>query len=340
MDNKKVKENIEEVKTLVEVKNLNVFFPVKGGLPFKKKKRVEAVADVSLKIGEGETLGLVGESGCGKTTLANTILGMIEPTSGNVYFKGKDLYSLKGKEFKKLRRGMQMIFQDPYSSLNPRFTVKEIIGEPMKIRGGHTDKEIEERVKELLKLVGLSENDLDRHSSDFSGGQRQRIGIARSIILNPEFLVCDEPVSALDVSVHAQILNLLMKLQKDIGMTYLFISHNLAVVKTVCTKVAVMYLGKIMEYGDTDKIYKNTLHPYTKALLAAVLDVDVDNKKEKQILKGELASPINPPAGCRFCKRCSHAFDKCFTETPELKEIEPGHFVACHLCSGNGNEKK
>ncbi len=337
MNNKKEKVNLED-KPLVEVKNLNVFFPVKGGLPFKKKKRVEAVSDVSITINEGETLGLVGESGCGKTTFANTVLGMIEPTSGKVYFKGKDLFSLSGKEFKKLRCGMQMIFQDPYSSLNPRFTVKEIIGEPMKIRGGYSDKEIEERVKELLKLVGLSENDLYRHSSDFSGGQRQRIGIARSIILNPEFLVCDEPVSALDVSVHAQILNLLMKLQKEIGMTYLFISHNLAVVKTVCTKVAVMYLGKIMEYGDTDKIYKNTLHPYTKALLDAVLDVDVDNKKEKQILKGELSSPINPPAGCRFCKRCNKAFDKCYNETPLLKEIEKGHFVACHLYSDNNNE--
>ncbi len=319
-----------EKKPLVEIQDLDVFFPVKGGLSFKKHY-VQAVSDMSLQIFEGETLGLVGESGCGKTTLANTVLGMIEPTKGKVFFKGNDLYALKGKEFKALRRDMQMIFQDPFSSLNPRFDILEIIGEPMRIRGGFTDEEIEKRVVELLKMVGLSESDLHRHPSDFSGGQRQRIGIARAIILNPDFLVCDEPVSALDVSVHAQILNLLLKLQKEIGMTYLFISHNLAVVKTVCDRVAVMYLGKMMEYGQTDKIFENTLHPYTKALLDAVLDVDVDNKKERHVLKGEIPSPIDPPPGCRFCKRCSRATDICSQVTPKLKEIEPGHYVACHL---------
>ncbi len=319
-----------EKQPLVEIKDLDVFFPVKGGLSFKKHF-VQAVSDMSLTIYEGETLGLVGESGCGKTTLANTLLGMIEPTRGKVYFKGNDLFALKGKQFKAVRRDMQMIFQDPFSSLNPRFDVLQIIGEPMKIRGGYTDEEIEARVLELLKMVGLSEQDLHRHPSDFSGGQRQRIGIARAIILNPDFLVCDEPVSALDVSVHAQILNLLTGLQKEIGMTYLFISHNLAVVKTVCDRVAVMYLGKMMEYGDTEKIFANTLHPYTKALLDAVLDVDVDNKKERHVLKGEIPSPIDPPEGCRFCKRCSCAKDICAKVTPKLKEVEPGHFVACHL---------
>lgn len=328
---------------LLEVKNLDVFFPVKGGFNFgKNKKFVQAVKDMTIDIYPGETLGLVGESGCGKTTLANTILGMITPTKGQVIFKGQDLFKLKNKEFKALRRSMQMIFQDPYSSLNPRFDVLQIIGEPMKIRGGYTDEEIEKRVLELLKMVGLSEKDLHRHPSDFSGGQRQRIGIARAIILNPDFLVCDEPVSALDVSVHAQILNLLMKLQKETGMTYLFISHNLAVVKTVCDRVAVMYLGKMMEYGKTSDIFNNTLHPYTKALLDAVLDVDVDNKRERKVLKGEIPSPINPPEGCRFCKRCEKAMDICFRVTPPLTEIEKGHYCACHLYNKEvkSNEKE
>ncbi|MBP3437053.1 MAG: ATP-binding cassette domain-containing protein [Clostridia bacterium] len=319
---------------LVSVRNLSVHFPVGGGFLFGKKKTVKAVSDISLDIYPGETYGLVGESGCGKSTLANTMLGMITPTEGTVYFKGKDLFGVDKKTFTEMRRGMQMIFQDPYSSLNPRFDVLQIIGEPLKIRGGYTDEEIEARVLELLRLVGLSDKDLHRHPSDFSGGQRQRIGIARAIILNPDFLVCDEPVSALDVSVHAQILNLLMKLQKEIGMTYLFISHNLAVVKTICTHMTVMYLGKMMESGKTESIYKNPMHPYTQALLSAVLDIDVDNKKERTILKGDIPSPIDPPIGCRFCQRCPKAMEKCKYIQPETVEVEPGHFVACHLCSG------
>jgi oligopeptide/dipeptide ABC transporter ATP-binding protein len=226
---------------------------------------------------------------------------------------------------------MQMIFQDPFSSLNPRFDLLEIIGEPMVIRGGYTAQEIEDRVVEMLELVGLSRQDLHRYPSDFSGGQRQRIGIARAIILNPSFLVCDEPVSALDVSVHAQILNLLTDIQKKSGITYLFISHNLAVVKSICDHMAVMYLGKVMECGSTQKIYNNTLHPYTKALLSAVLDIDVDNPRERIILQGDIPSPISPPAGCRFCQRCPNATEICHKVAPNLVEIEPDHMIACHL---------
>ncbi len=324
---------------IIETQDLCVHFPVKGSLPFKKKY-VKAVSNVSLSIKRGETFGLVGESGCGKSTFANALLGMIKPTSGKVIFEGKDINSLKKKEFKETRRGMQMIFQDPYSSLNPRFDLLEIIGEPMVIRGGYTAEEIEERVVKMLELVGLSRADLHRYPSDFSGGQRQRIGIARAIILNPSFLVCDEPVSALDVSVHAQILNLLDDIQKQSGLTYLFISHNLAVVKSICDHMAVMYLGKVMESGSTDKIYENTLHPYTKSLLSAVLDIDVDNKRERIILEGDIPSPIDPPPGCRFCKRCPSAMPICSEREPRLVEIEPDHMIACHLypeCSGEDN---
>ncbi len=321
---------MREKDIIIEAQDLSVHFPVKGSLPFNRKF-VKAVSNVSIKIERGETFGLVGESGCGKSTFANALLGMIKPTDGKVIFEGKDLNALPRKEFNELRRGMQMIFQDPFSSLNPRFDLLEIIGEPMVIRGGYTPEEIEERVVEMLELVGLSRADLHRYPSDFSGGQRQRIGIARAIILNPSFLVCDEPVSALDVSVHAQILNLLDEIQKKSGLTYLFISHNLAVVKSICDHMAVMYLGKVMECGSTEDIYKNTLHPYTKALLSAVLDIDVDNKRERVVLEGDIPSPINPPPGCRFSSRCPNATDICKKIEPRLVEIEPDHMIACHL---------
>lgn len=320
----------EKKDIIVKAENLSVHFPVKGSNPFKRKY-VKAVSDVSLEIRRGETFGLVGESGCGKSTFANALLGILKPTDGKVIFEGKDLNGLPKKEFKELRRGMQMIFQDPFSSLNPRFDLLEIIGEPMVIRGGYTPQEIEDRVVEMLELVGLSRHDLHRYPSDFSGGQRQRIGIARAIILNPSFLVCDEPVSALDVSVHAQILNLLDEIQKKSGLTYLFISHNLAVVKSICDHMAVMYLGKVMECGSTAKIYNNTLHPYTKALLSAVLDIDVDNKRERVILQGDIPSPIDPPPGCRFCQRCPNAMEICSKVAPKLVEIEEDHMIACHL---------
>ena len=320
----------EKKDIIVKTENLSVHFPVKGSNPLNRKY-VKAVSDVSVEIRRGETFGLVGESGCGKSTFANALLGILKPTDGKVLFEGQDLNALSKKEFKEMRRNMQMIFQDPFSSLNPRFDLLEIIGEPMVIRGGYTPQEIEDRVVQMLEMVGLSKHDLHRYPSDFSGGQRQRIGIARAIILNPSFLVCDEPVSALDVSVHAQILNLLDEIQKKSGLTYLFISHNLAVVKSICDHMAVMYLGKVMEYGSTEKIYKNTLHPYTKALLSAVLDIDVDNKRERVILQGDIPSPINPPPGCRFCQRCPNATEICRKVAPKLVEIEPDHMIACHL---------
>lgn len=320
--------------SIIELEHLSVDFPVKGALPFQKRKLVQAVTDVSLRIEPGETFGIVGESGCGKSTIANAMVGMVKPTGGKVIFKGQDLFSLDRNAFKEARRDMQMIFQDPFSSLNPRFNVYQIISEPMLIRGKSTPEEMKERVIELLKLVGLSDKDLYRHPSDFSGGQRQRIGIARAISLNPDFLICDEPVSALDVSVHAQILNLLMELQDKLNMTYVFISHNLAVVKNLCDHMIVMYLGKVMESGSTKAIYQNPLHPYTNALLTAVLDVDIDNQKERVILEGDIPSPIDPPQGCRFYQRCPLAMHGCKAIPAPLLEIEPEHCVACHKING------
>ncbi len=319
------------MEPLVQIDRLSVHFPVKGRLPFQKKKFVRAVSDVSLAINPGEAFGLVGESGCGKSTLANAVLGMLRPTGGRVLFKGRDINALKPADFKALRRDMQMIFQDPFSSLNPRFTAYEIIAEPMRVRGGMTAAQREARVAELLHLVGLSKEDMCRYPSDFSGGQRQRIGIARAIALNPEFLVCDEPVSALDVSVHAQILNLLMDLQRDLHITYLFISHNLAVVKDICASVAVMYLGAIMETGPTAQVFSKPQHPYTRSLLSAVLTIDLNHPPERVLLKGDIPSPIHVPEGCPFCTRCPFAKERCHKEKPLLREMEPGHFAACHF---------
>ena len=315
---------------LVRVEDLSVHFPVRGGVPFGKKKKVRAVSHVSLCIPRGETFGLVGESGCGKSTLANAILGMVKPTGGRVLFKGQDVHALSGRGLRELRRDMQMIFQDPFSSLNPRFDVFRLVSEPMLIRGGYTKAEMEQRVLELLELVGLSAEDLHRYPSDFSGGQRQRIGIARAISTNPGFVVCDEPVSALDVSIQAQVINLLSDLQKQLDLAYLFISHNLAVVKDICPSVAVMYLGCVMETGVTRTIFDNPLHPYTQSLLSAVLDVDVDSKRERVILKGEIPSPIDVPSGCPFCTRCPKAGPLCAEKQPEPVLAEPGHFVSCH----------
>lgn len=319
---------------LLEMENVSVNFPVKGPYPFSKKRWIQAVTDVSLQVLEGETLGIVGESGCGKTTLGNAMIGMVRPTTGIVRFQGMDLYSLKPQAFKEARREMQMIFQDPFSSLNPRFTVYEIVREPLYIRGKASQTAMKAKVLELLKLVGLDEDDMYRYPSDFSGGQRQRIGIARAIILNPRFLVCDEPVSALDVSVHAQILNLLMDIQKSRHLTYVFVSHNLAVVKNICQNTVVMYLGMTMESGASDAIFANPLHPYTKALLSAVLDIDVQKRRDRILLEGDTPSPIDPPTGCRFWQRCSSAMKGCETIPAELAEVEPSHWVACHLISG------
>ena len=316
---------------LVRTEHLSVRFPIRGQMPFARKKYVEAVHDVSIAIRPGQTFGLVGESGCGKSTLANALLGIQKPSEGHVYIGEKCLDTADRDTFKALRRRMQMVFQDPFSALNPRFSVERILSEPMRIRGGMTDEAIRQRVLELLGMVGLTPEDLPRYPTDFSGGQRQRICIARAIALNPEFLVCDEPVSALDVSVHAQILNLLMDLQEQLGMTYLFISHNLAVVKDICADVAVMYLGMIMETGPTQAVFSNPLHPYTRFLLSAVLDMNICRFHEPMLLTGEIPSPIDVPPGCGFCTRCPYATEQCKRLRPALTEAEPGHFVACHL---------
>ena len=310
-------------EVILEVKDLKKYFKTSKGT-------VHAVDGLNLTLEKGKTLGIVGESGCGKSTTGRVILRLLDATSGSVIFDGKDVTKATPAEMRELRKNMQMIFQDPFSSLNPRFDVFRLVSEPMLIRGGYTKAEMEQRVLELLELVGLSAEDLHRYPSDFSGGQRQRIGIARAISLHPEFLVCDEPVSALDVSVHAQILNLLADLQQKLGMTYLFISHNLAVVKDICPSVAVMYLGCVMETGVTRTIFDNPLHPYTQSLLSAVLDVDVDSKRERVILKGEIPSPIDVPSGCPFCTRCPKAGPLCAEKQPEPVLAEPGHFVSCH----------
>ena len=319
---------------IMTLQNVSVHFPVRGALPFLRKGEIQAVSDVSLSIHRGEIFGIVGESGCGKTTLASAMVGMIKPTAGQVLFEGVDLNRLPRDEFKKMRRRMQMIFQDPFSSLNPRFNVYQIVSEPMLIRGEDDEETMRARVVELLELVGLSSQDLYRYPSDFSGGQRQRLGIARAISLNPSFLVCDEPVSALDVSIHAQILNLLLELQEKLNLTYVFISHNLADVKKMCDHLAVMYLGKVMEAGNSDKIFANPMHPYTQALIAAILDIDFSEEREIIVLPGDTPSPINPPSGCRFWQRCPKAMRGCREVPPEYVEVEPDHFVACHLVNG------
>lgn len=329
---KRRKRNMENKKeVLLQTEALSVNFPVKKELPFQKSQYVQAVTDVSIEIFKGETFGLVGESGCGKSTFANASLGLLKPTEGQIRFRGEDIQNISADRMKELRKDMQKIFQNPAASLNPRFNVLELISEPLIIRGGFSAEERKEKVIQMLNNVGLSEADLYRYPSDFSGGQQQRIAIARALILNPEYLVCDEPVSALDVSVHAQILNLLMDMQKKMGITYLFISHNLAVVKKICDRLAIMYLGKVVEYGEADKIFANPKHPYTKALISAVLDIDVDTKKERVTLKGDVSSPIDPPPGCRFCKRCPMADEDCERVESPLVEVEPGHFVACRF---------
>lgn len=321
---------------LLETSHLSIHFPLKKALPFSKPKYVQAVTDVSIQIYKGETFGLVGESGCGKSTFANATLGLLRPDSGEIRFQGQDMHTISKEQFRELRKSMQKIFQDPGSSLNPRFQVFDLVAEPLTIRGGYSLQEKKELVTAILKKVGLSEADLYRYPTDFSGGQQQRIAIARALILQPEYLVCDEPVSALDVSVHAQILNLLMEMQKEMGITYLFISHNLAVVKKMCDRLAIMYLGKVVEYGSAEKIFANPIHPYTKALISSVLDTDVDSKKERVTLTGDVASPIDPPEGCRFCKRCPQAKADCEVTVCELAEVEPEHFVACNYINNGG----
>jgi oligopeptide/dipeptide ABC transporter ATP-binding protein len=311
---------------LVEIKDLKKHFPVPN------KQVVRAVDGVSFTINRGETLGLVGESGCGKTTVGRCILRLIEPTSGEIRFDGRDLLRLDGGEMRAARRRMQIIFQDPYSSLNPRMKVGSIIAEPLEIHRIGDRRERKDRVAELLRVVGLDPDYANRYPHQFSGGQRQRIGIARALALNPDFIVADEPVSALDVSVQAQVVNLMQDLQERFGLTYLFISHGLAVVKHISTRVGVMYLGKLVELAPAQEIYTNPLHPYTQALLRAIPIPDPDAKrKAAQRLGGDVPNPISPPAGCRFHTRCPHAMERCEDKEPELVEVSPGHFLSCFL---------
>lgn len=321
-----------EANVLLRVQNLVKHFPIKQGIIIQKQVgAVRAVDDVSFDVYEGETLGLVGESGCGKSTTGRTILQLFRPTSGSVHFNGADLVDMKGEDLRKMRRKMQMIFQDPYASLNPRMTVGEIIGEPLVVHKVASQKEIDERVDNLLALVGLNPAFSTRYPHEFSGGQRQRIGVARALALQPSFIVCDEPISALDVSIQAQVVNLLEDLQKQFNLTYLFIAHDLSMVRHISNRIAVMYLGVIVELAEREELYLKPLHPYTRALLSAVPIPDpiADAKRERIILKGDVPSPVNPPSGCRFRTRCPIAEGVCAESRPEFREIRPGHFVAC-----------
>jgi len=319
---------------LLRVENLVKHFPITRGIILQKQvAAVHAVDDVSFTIHKGETLGLVGESGCGKSTTGRTILQLYRPTAGSVVFDDVDLVALKGEELRKMRRKMQMIFQDPYASLNPRMTVGEIIGEPLAIHKVASKKEIEERVEQLLELVGLNPAFSNRYPHEFSGGQRQRIGVARALSLQPSFIVCDEPISALDVSIQAQVVNLLEDLQTQFNLTYPFVAHDLSMVRHISDRVAVMYLGVIVELASRDEVYHKPLHPYTQALLSAVPIPDpiADAKRERVILKGDVPSPVNPPSGCRFRTRCPIAEALCAETRPEFRELKPDHFVACHF---------
>ena len=318
-------------ETILKVENLKKYFPIKAGVVHKTVGYVKAVDDISFEIKKGETLGLVGESGCGKSTTGRTILRLLEKTDGNVIFKGTDLHSLNKKQLRSLRPEMQIIFQDPYSSLNPRITVGEIIGEALLEHNLATKAEVTDKVLQVMEVCGLAPYHIRRYPHEFSGGQRQRIGIARALILNPEFIVADEPVSALDVSIQSQIINLLMESQDKSGFSYLFISHDLSVVKHISHKVGVMYLGSLVELAPKDELYAHPVHPYTKALLAAVPIPDPTIKKNRIILKGDIPSPANPPSGCKFHTRCPYATKKCSEEIPEYKCVGNDHFVACHL---------
>ena len=322
-------------KVILEIKNLTKYFPIYRGFLRRIVGNVQAVNDVSFSVKSGETLGIVGESGSGKTTLGRVILRAYEATSGEVLFRQNgemiNTFSLKGRELKKLRRNMQIIFQDPFSSLNPRKTVMEIIAEPLLIHGISGGQELKSRVGELLELVGLNVKHMNRFPNAFSGGQRQRIGIARALALRPELVICDEPVSALDVSVQAQVINLLEDLQNELGLTYLFIAHDLSVVEHISNRIAVMYLGNIVELAPAHKLYKNPKHPYTEALLSAVPSIDPNSHKIRIILPGEIPNPSDPPPGCKFHTRCGYAKEKCKTEVPVWEEISPGHWSLCYF---------
>jgi oligopeptide/dipeptide ABC transporter ATP-binding protein len=316
-------------RDLVEVKNLVKYFPVRGGLLQRTVAWVQAVENVSFTIKQGETLGLVGESGCGKTTVGRTILRLVPATKGEVTFEGRNVFAADSRQLKDLRRDMQIIFQDPFSSLDPRMPVGESIGEGLLVHGMRNRKQRFDLVIETLRRVGMEDYHARRYPHEFSGGQRQRIGIARALALRPKFIVCDEPVSALDVSIQAQVLNILKELQHEFNLTYLFIAHNLSVVEHISDRVAVMYLGKMVELADRDELYKNPLHPYTQALMSAIPVPDPNLKRDRIILKGDVPSPLHPPSGCRFHPRCPVALEHCAHAEPEFREVSPGHSVAC-----------
>jgi len=327
-------------KELLRVTRLKKYFPITRGLFSKTVGHVRAVDDVSFSVAGGETVGLVGESGCGKTTTGRTILRLIEPTAGEIRFEDTVLNGLPGRQMQLKRRDMQIIFQDPYSSLNPRMTIGSIVGEPMEIHRVHKKKIRRDKVKELLNICGINPNMIDRYPHEFSGGQRQRVGIARALALNPKLIIADEPVSALDVSIQAQIINLLFKLQEEFGLTYIFIAHDLAVVKHISNRVMVMYLGKIVEVTRSEDLYDHPLHPYTQALLSAIPIPDPFVQRERQLLKGDIPTPVDPPPGCRFHTRCPMRQAICKQKEPILEEKMPGHMVACHLVEKKGLTKK
>lgn len=311
------------MNTILEVKHLKKYFETKAGL-------LHAVDDVSFSVEKGETLGVVGESGCGKSTLGRTIQHLLDATDGTILFKGRDVTHLSKWETRDFMKEVQMIFQDPYSSLNPRMTVKQIIMEPLLI-DGMKKKEAEAKVREMMETVGLDTRFENAYPNELDGGRRQRIGIARALILKPDFIICDEPVSALDVSIQAQILNLMQDLQEQLGLTYIFVTHDLSVVKHISNKIAVMYLGNLVEYSETEDLFANPAHPYTRALLASVPTIDLEKAQEIQTIAGEITSPINPKPGCRFAARCPHAMEMCFARQPEMHEVSGNHLVACHL---------
>ncbi|HEY8297709.1 MAG TPA: dipeptide ABC transporter ATP-binding protein [Candidatus Baltobacteraceae bacterium] len=326
--------------TLVDVKDLVKYFPIHSGLLSRHVGDVKAVDGVSFDIRKGETLGLVGESGSGKTTIGRLLLKLLPATSGEVFFEGRDVLKLNRTDVRSLRKDIQIIFQDPFASLNPRMTVGDIVGEPIRIHNIAHGKAADTRVQDLLNLVGLQPYHANRYPHEFSGGQRQRVGIARALAVDPKFIVCDEPVSALDVSIQAQVINLLEDLQKQLGLTYLFIAHDLSVIRHISTRVAVMYVGKIVEVADRDPLYHNPLHPYTQALLSAIPipDPRVERRRKRIVLTGDIPSPVNPPSGCRFHTRCPVAFDRCTIEEPPLREYAPGHSAACHWVEEHGGQ--
>ncbi|MFC2016334.1 ABC transporter ATP-binding protein [Chloroflexota bacterium] len=324
---------MEKDNILLQVEDLYMYFPVLAGVMRKRVNDVKAVDGISFSIKRGETMGLVGESGCGKTTTGRSILQLYKVTSGKVFFEGRDLCKIGGEEMRRQRRNMQLIFQDPYASLDPRMTCGDILGEPLTVHNLAKGKEYKEQIDELLRMVGLEPRMAVRYPHEFSGGQRQRIGIARALAVRPSFIVCDEPVSALDVSIQTQVITLLMRLREELNLTYLFIAHDLSVVRHISDRVAVMYLGKVMEITDSDELYDNPLHPYTQALLSAVPipNPQVDRQRTRILLAGDVPSPVNPPSGCHFNPRCSKVMDICSEQEPELKDIGGEHWVACHL---------